>query len=101
MEKTKKNILTALKYYIPIKYWKLNDWDTIINREVEVEKNIFQYRCSFYNLYFNEKLEPVTYDKQYVIDNNVYYDKNTKNIGAGTYTLLGKFNWEKQNNWGL
>lgn len=101
MEKTKNNILTALKYYIPIRYWNLNDWNTIINREEEVEKNIFQYRCSFYVLYFNEKVEPVTYGKQYVIDDNVYYDKNTSNIGAGTYTLLGKFKWQNQDNWGL
>lgn len=101
MEKTKKNILTALKYYIPTRYWKLNDWDTIINREEEVEENIFQYRCSFYVLYFNEKVEPVTYGKQYVIDNKVYYDTNTHSFGAGTYTLLGEFDWEKQWNWGL
>ena len=101
MEKTKNNILTALKYYIPIKYWNLNDWNTIINREEEVKKNIFQYRCSFYVLYFNEKVEPVTYGRQYVIDDNVYYDENTLSIGAGTYTLLGKFKWQNQHDWGL
>ena len=66
MEKNYKNILTALKFYIPIKYWNLNDWDTIIKREEEVEENIFEYKCSFYTLYFNEKLEPITYGNQYV-----------------------------------
>ena len=38
MEKNYKNILTALKFYIPIKYWNLNDWETIIKREEEVEE---------------------------------------------------------------
>lgn len=101
MEKTHENILTALKYYIPIKYWSLNDWDTIINREEEVEKNVFKYKCSFFDLYFNEKLEPITYDKQHVIENKVYYDKNKRKIGAGTYTFIGYVDWYSSKNWGL
>lgn len=101
MEKTYENILTALKYYIPIKYWKLNNWDIIIKREEEVEENVFRYRCSFYELYFNEKLEPITYGKQYVRNGKVYYDKNKTDIGARTYSLLGEFEWEKQHNWGF
>lgn len=101
MDKTKDNILHALKYYVPIKYWNLNDWDIIINREEEVEKNVFQYKCSFFTLYFNQELEPVTYGKQHVIDGQVYYDRNKSNIGAGTYTLLGSVDWYKQINMGL
>ena len=101
MEKTYQNILTALKYYIPTNYWNLNNWKIIINREEEVEKNIFQYRCSFFTLYFNEKVEPITYGKQYVIDGKVYYDRNKNKVGAGTYTYLGKLRWDKQSDWGL
>ena len=101
MEKTKENILIALKYYIPNKYWNLNNWDIIINREEEVKTNVFQYKCSFFTLYFNETLEPITYGKQYVIDDKVYYDRNKSNVGAGTYTYLGKVKWYKQSDWGL
>lgn len=101
MERTKENLIVALKYYIPIKYWNLNDWQTIINREEEVEKNIFQYKCSFFTLYFNEKLEPIEYGKQHIIDNQVYYDLNKYKGGAGTYTLLGSVHWYDEDDWGL
>ena len=102
MEKTKKNILIALKYYVPIKYWNLNDWDIIINREEEVEENVFKYKFSFLTLYFNDELEPLTYGKQYVIDDEVYYDLNKdSNLGAGTYTLLGSVDWYRQFNMGV
>lgn len=101
MEKSYQNILSALKYYIPIKYWGLNNWKKIIHREEEVEKNVFKYKCSFYTLYFNEKVEPITYGKQYVIDNQVYYDTNNdSSIGAGTYTLLGDVDWYSNVDWG-
>ena len=102
MEKTHENIVFALKYYIPIRYWNLNDWDIIINREEEIEEGIFKYKCSFFTLYFNDKLEPVTHGKQYVIDDEVYYDMNKENnIGAGTYTLLGNVDWYNQFDMGL
>lgn len=101
MEKTYENILVALKYYIPIKYWNLNNWKIIIYREKEVKKNVFEYKCSFFTLYFNEKLEPVTYGRQYVIDNEVYYDENESDIGAGTYTLLGVVDWSSEVGWGM
>ena len=101
MEKTYNNIVTALKYYIPIKYWNLNNWKIIIKREKEVEKNIFKYRCSFYELYFNEKLEPVNYNYQHIIDDEVYYDTSHGNPNIPAYTYLGKVDWYNQNNWGL
>lgn len=102
MEKNYNNILTALRYYIPLRYWKLNNWDKIIKREEEIEKNIFQYKCSFFTLYFDNELKPITYGKQHVINNRVYYDTNDSNTdGAGTYTLLGCLFWEEQKGWGL
>ena len=100
MEKTYDNILTALKYYIPIKYWSLNDWDIIIKREEEVEKNIFKYECSFYTLYFNEKLEPIVYDNQHIINEKVYYDNTDGGFGLA-YLFLGFVNWSEQSNWGI
>ena len=100
MEKNYKNILTALKYYIPIKYWDLNNWDIIIKREKEVERNVFRYRCSFYELYFNEKLEPINYGNQHIIKNKVYYD-TSNGKGGLAYLFLGYVAWDKQSNWGI
>lgn len=100
MEKNYQNILTALKYYIPIRYWNLNNWDIIIKREVEVEKNIFEYRCSFFILYFNEKLEPVEYGNQHIIDGKVYYFDKDDFINRGD-VVLGRVDWYNQNTWGL
>lgn len=99
MEKNYQNILTALKYYIPIKHWNLNNWDIIIKREEEVEKNIFKYKCSFYDLYFNEKLEPVEYGRQHIIEDKVYYDTSVDG-NALAYLFLGHFNWHEQYDWG-
>ena len=101
MEKTYENILTALKYYIPIKYWNLNNWDIIIKREVEVEKNVFMYKCSFYNLYFNGKLEPIEYDRQHIIEGKVYYDTSDGTVKPLAYLFLGHWNWFERRNWGV
>lgn len=101
MEKTKENILVALKYYIPKQYWNLNNWDIIIKREEEVEKNVFKYRCSFFDLYFNEKLEPIEYGRQHIIKNKVYYDTSNGEIKPLAYLFLGFVSWDKQRNWGL
>ena len=99
MEKTYENICIALKYYIPRRYWNLNDWDMIIKREEEVEKNVFKYRCSFYELYFNEELEPISYGKQHIIGDKVYYD-TSKDGNSLAYYYLGNVTW-KQLHWGL
>lgn len=99
VEKTYENILTALKYYIPIKFWNLNDWDIIIKREEEVEKNVFEYRCSFYVLYFNEKLEPIEYGYQHIINDKVYYD-TSEGGEALAYFYLGRVNWFEIKDWG-
>ena len=102
MEKTTENIITALKYYIPIKYWGLNDWDVIVRREEEVDVGVYRYKCSFFMLYFNKELEPVEFGRQHIIDGKVYYDTNPiENFGAGTYTLLGDVDWYNSNNWGI
>lgn len=101
MKKTYANILTALKYYIPRRYWNLNNWDIIIKRESEVEENVFKYKCSFYNLYFNEKLEPIEYDRQHIIKNKVYYDNSDEGVKPLAYEFLGYYNWFEQKNWGM
>lgn len=101
MEKTYENILTALKYYVPVRYWNLNNWDIIIKREEEVEKGVFAYRCSFYVLYFNEKLEPIEYGNQHIIDGKVYYGSDTSGISFA-YEFLGFVEWDNpQFCWGF
>ena len=100
VKKTYENILTALKYYIPTRFWNLNNWDIIIKREEEVEENVFEYRCSFYTLYFNEKLEPIEYGRQHIINDKVYYDNSTGDVPPLAYFYLGKINWYEMREWG-
>ena len=66
INKTNEEIEVCLKYYIPNKYWVLNNWKLIIKRCTEVEENIFQFKCSFFDLYFDKDMHPVTYDKMIV-----------------------------------
>lgn len=98
--KTRENIITALKYYVPIRFWNLNNWDIIVEREEEVEENIFKYRCSFYELYFNEELEPIEYKHQHIIDGKVYYEEES-DYEPLAYLFLGFADWYKRYDWGI
>ena len=105
INKTRKEIEVCLKYYVPNKYWVLNDWDTIITRCTEVDSGVFLFKCSFFDLYFDENMHPVTYDKLIVCeskDNYVYYDVEKYNEHRTEPPIpLGKYDWEKQYNWGF
>ena len=57
INKTKEEIRICLMYYIPRKYWVLNDWDIIIKRCYEVEDNVFLFKCSFFDLYFDNEIK--------------------------------------------
>lgn len=103
INRTKTEIETCLRYYIPNKYWNLNDWNVIIDRCEEVEEGVFQFRCSFYCLYFDENMYPMTYGNVIVCekkDNYVYYDVE-KDLGYRTEPPipLGKYYWDKQYSW--
>ena len=97
-------IKTCLKYYIPNKYWDLNDWSTIIERVEEVEEGIYQFRCSFYTLYFDENMRPVTYGNLIVCEsrnNNVYYDfQKYKEYSTEPPIPIGDYDWENATDWG-
>lgn len=104
VNKTKEEIETCLKYYIPSKYWNLNDWEMIIKRVEEVEKGIFKFKCSFFNLYFDSDMHPVTYGEMIVCeskDYRVYYDFE-KYLPYRTEPPipLGEYYWENQSDWG-
>lgn len=104
INRTNDEIKTCLKYYIPIKYWVLNDWDMIIKRCVEVSEGVFLFKCSFYDLYFDKDMNPVNYDKMIVCDDKnkwVYYDfdKGMKNQFEPPIPL-GAYDWEHQHGWG-
>lgn len=104
INKTFKEIETCLKYYIPNKYWVLNDWSIIISRMVEVEEGVFQFKCSFFTLYFDKDMHPLTYGKMIVCEkknNRVYYDFE-KNLQYQTEPPipLGEYDWEHQYTWG-
>lgn len=90
METEVKDLETILKMYVPIEYWKIFDWETIIEREEEVEENIFRYDLFLYKIYLNEDGIPIEYDNQYIIDDEVYLDLNIDSSqGAGTYHYIG------------
>lgn len=104
INKTKDEIKTCLKYYIPNKYWNLNNWDVIIKRCDEVEENVFLFKCSFFDLYFDRDMHPITYGKVIVCEsknNFVYYDVE-KGLTHRTEPPIpiGAYDWENQNNWG-
>lgn len=90
MYNEEKVITNKLQSYVPMKYWELFDWHEIVSRKTEVEKGIYCFDCHFVKLYFNKDMTPVTYGKQRVIKNKVYYDLNEHNYGAGTLTYLGE-----------
>ena len=104
LNRSKEDIKKCLKFYTPNKYWSLNDWDIIIKRCNEVEENIFEFKCSFYTLYFDKDLHPVSYNKMIVCEsknNKVYYDFE-KDLKYRTEppVPLGAFDWENQYHWG-
>ena len=104
INRTKDEIKTCLMYYVPKKNWVLNNWDIIIKRCKKVENNVFLFKCSFLDLYFDSEMNPVTYDKVIVCEsknNRVYYDfqKNLKHRTEPPIPL-GEYDWENQNNWG-
>ena len=84
-----RTIVRTLELYIPMEYWELYDWDLIIKRQKEVKEGIFEFDCHFLKLYFDKDMKPVTYGKQKVINDKLFYDYNTDEGIAGTYTFLG------------
>jgi hypothetical protein len=86
-------IVNILKNLVPMEYWDLFDWTTVISRCKEVEKGIYCYDCHFLKLYFDERMRPVTYGKQKVVGEKVYYDLNETDYGAGTLTYLGDISY--------
>lgn len=81
-------IMNTLKCCIDAEYWDLFDWQEIINRAEEVDENIYCFDCHFLKVYFNEKMEPVEYKNQKIINGAVYQDLNENKNGAGTYTHI-------------
>ena len=90
METEVKDLETILKMYVPVEYWNIFDWETIIEREKEVEENIFLYDLFLYKIYLNEDGIPIEYENQHIIDDMVFLDMNLDSTqGAGTYDYIG------------
>lgn len=89
MDADNRTIVRTLENYIPMEYWELYDWDLIIERVKEVEDNIYCFDCHFVKLYFDGEMNPITYGKQKVINGKLYYDFNSDDSHAGTFTYLG------------
>lgn len=89
LEYSDEEIERTLRKYILPKYANLNNWKIIIERAEEIEEGIFAFKCNInQTIYVDQYLQPVSYGKQHIIDDNYYYDFNTTE-GSGTYTLIG------------
>lgn len=85
-DETKELIIEKLQRFVPTRYHDLNNWEIIVSRVEEIDEKYYKFRCSFQNVYLDKiTLEPVTYDRQHIIDGDYYYDYNTDDSGAGTY----------------
>ena len=88
---TRELLIDKLKRFVPTRYHDINNWDIIIDRcELVENETYYMFPCSFQNVYLDKNtLEPVTYDKQHIIDGDYYYDYNTNDSdGAGTYNYI-------------
>lgn len=84
-----KIMVNIFKNFIPIEYWDLYDWTTIIKRKKKVKDGVWMFDFHILQLYFDDNMQPVTYGKQKVVGDEVYYDLNEHVGGAGTLTYLG------------
>lgn len=86
---TKEDLISRLKRWVPSRYHDINDFETIIDRAELVEDKYWAFDCSFQTVYLDkDNFEPVNYKEQHIIDENYYYDYNTSDDGAGTYTYI-------------
>ena len=84
-------IMEKLTHYIPHTYMSLFDWKTITERRVVTNEGFYCFDCYFMKLYFTKDMKPITFDKQKVIDDGLYYDFNPEDYeGARYYTFLAK-----------
>ena len=90
VNKRLEEMINALQSYVPIEYWNMFDWKTIVNRGEEVADNIYCFDVFLYKLYFNNEMIPVEYNNQHIMDNMVFLDLNEDSSqGAGTYDYIG------------
>ena len=88
VNKTTDEIIYTLQHYIPVEYWNIFDWKTIVQR-CNVIDDVFCFDVFLYKLYFNKDMKPVNYNEQHVIDGMLFIDENEDSSqGAGTYTYI-------------
>lgn len=66
----------AIKRYVLPKHYNLIDWQTVLNRVKRIDDNLYLYPLNVMDLYLDENLNIVEYDRCYIIDNAFYYDFN-------------------------
>ena len=89
VNKTKKEIIQILQHYVPVEYWNIFDWETIMNRCEICDENVYCFNVFLYKLYFDEDMQPLTYEEQHILDGMLFIDENEdSNQGAGTYTYI-------------
>jgi len=73
-------IMGKIKRYIPIEYYDLINWPSVLRNVDEVEENVYHYPFHFMDLYLDKDYKPVQYDKCYIIEDKFYYDFNPQDV---------------------
>ena len=92
----------VLQHYHRLEYHRVTDYDKVIDQRQEVTEGVWMYPCPLQPIYLDANYYAVTYDKQYVIDGDYYYDFNedTELETAGTYTYINPYEWKRGSEYG-
>lgn len=81
--------VNKIKRYVLPKHFDLIDWKSVLNRVKKIQKNLYLYPLGVMDLYLDENLNIVEYDRCHIINNQFWYDFNKHPIVAGEqYTFI-------------
>jgi len=85
-----------LKHYHS-EYWRsVTDYEYAIRHRTLVDEGIWMYNVPSQKIYLNSLGYAVEYDKQHIIEGEVYYEfDETIDSDAGTYIYLNNLEWKK------
>lgn len=89
INKTDEEIINILKYYVPTRWHDLNNWDIILSRAIELAPNLYFFKCSFLELFFDEEMNILEYGDVVIQGEKVYYNiynvPNFENYKSGIF----------------
>ena len=65
-----------IKQYVLPKHYDLINWNYVLNRVKKISDNLYLYPLGIMDLYLDDDLNVVNYDRCYIIDNEFWYDFN-------------------------